>query len=705
MIFFSNTLFCIVSAIEQGALLLPVFYYLIITFMAMKRLLPLIPILFCVSLYAQDVKKDSTVQMLDEVVVTGFQPNNTRSTSLNIEPYSLSRIAEYAPFNLSDALAKLPGISQMTTGNAISKPVIRGLYGNRILVLFSGIRFDNQQWQDEHGLGLSQIGIDRIEVIKGPASLLYGSDALGGVINVIEEKPKDTGNKIDFGTQLFSNTLGTLTDAGYSKRNGNSWWRLRLGAENHTDYSDGSGARVLNSRNNGYYLKAGIGFGRKRWTQENTYNFSYNQFGFIMPDLSTSFTADDRWNRTMAGPHHIVVLNLLNSQNTFQLKSSLLKFNLGLQSNSRREDEGGGSISLNMHLLSVLQNMKWEKKLGDKVVFVGNQQLTFENNTNYGGRIIIPDATFLEGNLSGYFKFLLHKFIIETGAGINNKYINTIATRSLNMPSDVIQPFTKNHITGNGMLGVVYAAGEWLTLKSNVATGFRSPNLAELSSNGLHEGVYRYELGDPNLKPEQNINGDLSAEISTKQFFFSAAAFYDRFFNYVYLSPTSKQFFGFPVFQYVQGDAHLYGGEVVMSVMPAALKFFELKESLSLTRGQLAKGGYLPFIPPYRSATSLRFSKKMLGKVSSLFFEPEYVHVFKQDMPAQFETPTSAYYLVNIASGLMVSSLNGDYNLSITVTNLTGEVYTDHLSRLKYYGLNNQGTNVILSMRKALLWQ
>ena len=654
---------------------------------------------------SQEAKGIDSTHTLDEVVVTGFQPNNTRSTSLNIEPYSLSQINDKSPFNLSDALAKLPGISQMTTGNSISKPVIRGLYGNRILVLFSGLRFDNQQWQDEHGLGLSQIGIDRVEIIKGPASLLYGSDALGGVINVIEEQPGEQGSKLDFGTQLFSNSLGTLTNVGYSKRTGSKWWRLRLGTESHADYSDGNGTRVLNSRNNGYYLKAGMGFEHKHWTQENSYNFSYNQFGFIMPDLASSFTADDRWNRTMAGPHHIVILNLLNSQNTFQLKSSLLKFNLGVQSNSRREDEGGGSISLNMHLFSILQNMKWEKQLSNKVVFVGNQQLTFEDNTNYGGRIIIPDASFLEGNLSGYFKFLLHKLIIETGAGSNYKYINTIATRSLNMPGDAIQPFTKNDITGNGMLGAVYNPDEWLTIKSNVATGFRSPNLAELSSNGLHEGVYRYELGDPHLKPEENINGDLSVEVSTKQLLFSASGFYNRFFNYVYLTPTTKQFYGFPVFQYVQADAHLYGGELFMSVMPAALKYLELKESLTLTQGILDKGGYLPFIPAYKSATALRFENKLAGKIISLFAEPEFVYVFKQDMPAQFETATGSYYLFNITSGITIRGAKGNWNIGLTSTNLTNQAYVDHLSRLKYYGINNQGRNIIVSVRKSFNWK
>ena len=112
-------------------------------------------------------------------------------------------------FNLSDALAKLPGVNQLTTGVGISKPVIRGLYGNRVLAIISGLRFDNQQWQDEHGLGLTDMGVDRVEIIKGPASVLYGSDAMGGVLNVIEEKPAAVGAIArDLNAQLFSTTYG-----------------------------------------------------------------------------------------------------------------------------------------------------------------------------------------------------------------------------------------------------------------------------------------------------------------------------------------------------------------------------------------------------------------------------------------------------------------------------------------------------------------
>lgn len=648
---------------------------------------------------AQDKRKDTT-QALEETVITGFRKDNPKFTSLNIESYSLQQMNEAAPFNLSDALAHLPGISQLTMSNAISKPVMRGLYGNRILMLYCGMRFDNQQWQDEHGLGLSQIGINRVEVIKGPASLLYGSDALGGVINVIEEKPTAQGKVVDAGTQLFTNTMGTLTDVGISSRKNNKWWRLRLGAESHADYSDGNGKRVLDSRNRSYYLKAGMGFEKKNWTQENSYNFSYSQFGFIIDDLARAFPADDRWSRAMTGPHHNVMLNLFSSQNTFRLRKSTLKVNLGVQSNKREEDEGGGQISLNMHLLSVLQSLKWEKELTKKTTFVLNQQFTFENNTNYGIRILIPDATFMEANVSGYFKFNLGKIIVETGVGVNSKSIQTFKTAQLNPPGSDVAPFTKNHITGNGMAGAAYNPNEWLTIKTNIATGFRAANLAELSSNGVHEGVYRYEIGDPNLKVEQNLSTDLMLEATARQWFFSLSAYYNRFLDYIYLAPTSEKYYGFEVFRFRQQDARIFGSECVLQFSPVALKGISLKEAFTFTRGDLDNGDNLPCIPAHKLSSSVRYEKKLKGKVNSVFFEPEHIYVFDQGLPSPFETITHSYHLLNFTSGIRVAATNGDWHFGLTGTNLTNTAYAGHLSRLKYFGLLNQGINFVVSARK-----
>ena len=116
--------------------------------------------------------------------------------------------------------------------------------------------------------------------------MLYGTDAIGGVINIIESMPAKGTNDVDLNIRLFPNTAGTLTDVGISKNIGKSWYRIRAGAESHSDYSDGNNKRVLNSRNNGYYLKAGMGFDHKKWSQQNSYNFSYNQYGFIMDSMT-----------------------------------------------------------------------------------------------------------------------------------------------------------------------------------------------------------------------------------------------------------------------------------------------------------------------------------------------------------------------------------------------------------------------------------
>lgn len=642
---------------------------------------------------AQNASSDT----LNEVTITGFRDTRPDRTSLEIKPYRLSELDAHLPNNLSDALSKIPGISQMSTGGAISKPVIRGLYGNRILVLLSGARFDNQQWQDEHGLGLSQIGIDRVEIIKGPASLLYGTDALGGVINVIEEKPAPLeGHSTDATLRLYGNTLGTLADLGWKRYHQHRWQRLRVGYENHGDYTDGKGQRVLNSRNTGYYFKAGMGFDRPNWVQVNSFNGSFNQYGFILDDLGSFFSPDARWSRQMSGPHHNVFLNVLNSQNTISLRdASVLKVNAGVQSNLRQEDEGGGQISLNMHLFSVLENARWEKSLGDKLALTFNQQFTFENNTNYGGRVIIPDANMLENTLSAFLRHTTSHFVTEIGLGGNVKHIRTFQTLQLNTPDKEIQPFSIQRPSANGMLGFAWLPNEHWTLKLNASSGFRTANLAELASNGLHEGIFRYEIGDPNLKVEQNICTDFSLDLRQKDFSLELSAYYNHFFHYIYLAPTDEQFFGFQVFRYRQQSARLYGGEAMLNVHPQSLRGLEWKETLVITHGKLDDGNYLPFIAPYRLLSALRWEAKS-GK---WFVEPEFEYVFAQETPAVFETKTPAYHLLNLSAGLTSHWGRRPLTWTLSGKNLLDEAYVDHLSRLKNYGLLNPGIQISLSVK------
>jgi iron complex outermembrane receptor protein len=640
---------------------------------------------------------------LKEVVVTGISTTGASYTSQNIESISIKEMQQQGAMNLADALAKSPGISQMTTGISIAKPVIRGLYGNRILVLLSGLRFDNQQWQDEHGMGLSYIGIDRTEVIRGPASVLYGTDALGGVINIIEEKP-DTGDhhSFDINTRFFSNTLGTLTDAGYMNRNGNKWSRLRVGFESHGDYSDGNNNRVLNSRNSGYYLKTGMGFLKGRWRSENTYNFSLNNYGFIMEDLHDFFDPDARWSRSMAGPHHIVLLNIGGSNNTLYLDKSVLNIHTGVQSNLRMEDEGGGQISLNMHLVSLLNTLKWEKQLGQRTLFIASNQLTSENNTNYGARIIVPDANLMEASGSVFIRHYFKKLVMEAGAGVSDKYIRTFETARLNSPDKEMHPFARNHVSVNGIAGFSLNPTEELNIKSNISTGFRAPNLAELSSNGLHEGIFHYEIGDPDLKIEQNINIDLTMEGEKEWCFASLSGFGNRFFNYIYLAPVPEEFFGFPIYRFKQQDALLYGGEAIFNLNLPSAKWLQWKNSGSIIYGKLDDGNNLPFIPATKITTAFHLQKEKAGRAAQLYIEPEYQYVFRQDRPAKYETTTPAYSLVNLGAGMLLPVKSTTLDISISCHNLLNEAYADHLSRLKDFGILNPGRNVMVHVRIPL---
>jgi len=681
-------------------------------FCSTKRWRPLpvllILVLFSVRAWAQA----DTAGRLQEVVVTGFRNTGTQQSVLDIQPYTYRVLESSGPVNLSDALAKIPGVSQMTTGIAISKPVIRGLYGSRVLVLLSGLRFDNQQWQDEHGLGLSQIGIDRVELIKGPASLLYGTDAMGGVVSVIERTPVYDQDQLDFNTRFYSNTKGTLTDVGYTHHKHNRWWRLRGGYESHADYKDGDGNTIKNSRNTGYYLKAGAGFDHPFWSMHNSYNFSYNQYGFILDSNKQGLPQDGENSRAMTGPHHNVLLHIFGSENYFYLHrsradssdlitGSVLKLNLGLQSNSRAEDEGGGEISLNMHLVTLPEQLKWEKNIRRNMALVLCQQFTYTVNTNLGKRILVPDARMHEENLSTFLHWSpSHILIVEAGAGFSNKNIQTYRSGSLNAPGKEIQPFGVARATGNAMAGLCLQPSSYWFFKLNAATGTRAPNLAELASEGLHEGSYRYEVGNPQLKAEQNLNIDVNLVYTRDHFSVSASGFYNRFFNYIYLAPTDEQYYGFQVYRYFQQNARLYGGE-----LEARYRFtpcLSLEESFCLVQGLTDHTGYLPFIAPAKNVLDIRYEKKRSGRINYWYLAPGMEYNLAQDHPALFETTTPDYLLVHFSAGLVVNLGGHPVQLDLTCRNLLNKTYYDHLSRLKYYGLHNQGINVIFSASMPL---
>lgn len=668
----------------------------------MKQLITILAILLSLNIFGQ--KSDSLrIINLEAVTVTAFKEEPARETSLNIIPLRIDSLTKSGTFNLTELLARSPGIGNLSTGVAIAKPVIRGLYGNRVLVLLAGLKFDNQQWQEEHGLGLSDIGLSNIELIKGPMSILYGTEAIGGIINLVEELPPPRYEKTtDFSLKFNSNTLGGLLQGGYKVNNGKSWYRIRAGLENNADYSDGNNHRVLNSRFDGYYLKTTYGFERKNWISTNYFSSSFNRYGFIFNDIYTFITPDARWSRKLdVNPAHLVLLNIFSSDNKIHLgPSSKLTVNAGIQSNERMENEGGGAISLNMHLLTFQYLVKWEKTINQKHRIILSNLGSFEDNTNFGARKIVPDANMQESNIAFYYETNLHeKLILENGIGFGEKWIKTFFTASVNGPDKEVQPFTKFSPYYNLFSGLSYNPEGKVNLKLNIATGVRIPNLAELSSNGLHEGVFTYEIGSPSLKNEQNIALNLILNCALEKFNFYLTPFYNHFFNYVYLAPTSETWFGFPVYRYRQQDADQAGLETTLeySITPG----IQVSGSFSGMMSKTADLNNTPYIPASKISPDIHWAipSKHLEHLG-IYMNADYCFRQNHTYPGELSTPD--YFLLNAG---FTGSFTRDklaYEFSVAGNNLLNKAYYDHLSRFKNYGLLNIGRNISVMLKVKL---
>ncbi len=632
---------------------------------------------------------------LDTVSVTEEKPSFT-TTSKDIVSISNSEMKERGSRSLSEAIATLPGVSQLTTGG-ISKPVIRGVYGNRIQVNMAGIRLEDQEWEDEHGLGVSDIGIRRIELIKGPASLMFGSNAMGGVINIIEEdvpSPGEASHDLNLG--LFSNSYAVSIDYGY-KRTKKNTVVLDAGIDRHADYSDGSGERVPNTRFATYDLNLGYIFTRKRWKSDNRLLTSFHQFGFISDssDIVES-ESEPRLSYGFKEAHSSILSTLLSSVNTLRINDlSRIHVSAGFQSNLRQEQERGNNVDLNLFLNTLTLNTSLEHQLSQNWEWTNGISGMFQTNKNLGRRIIIPDANIAEASAFTYIKNH-HRFggvrgNFEAGLRYDHRHIITFSTGSLNKPGSELPPFNKGFNVISGSVGESLIIGD-LVLKLDLGSGFRTGNLAELSANGLHEGTPNWYVGDPELRVEQCLNADFSFHWNFNNFFISGSVFRNQFKNYIYLQPTNEEYFGFDIFRFEQTDAVFQGFESGIGYFNA--EKFSVSLDYSFLNAARKDGTYLPLIP----ANRLLFDAKYYLPFSREQWKMPFISIGAAGCGAQdhtdlYEEPTPAYLLLNVGAGISYKS----FRLILTGRNLTNRLYYDHLSRLKYYGMYDMGRSIVLN--------
>lgn len=348
-----------------------------------------------------DIPMEESIFEIDEIIVsTPFNKLQSENV-MKVEQLSIQSIKKLGSTSLTEGLTSIPGVSQISTGISIGKPVIRGLSGNRVLVYTQGIRLENQQFGGEHGLGLNDAGVHSIEVIKGPASLLYGSDAMGGVLNITPEKfATVNGVNSDVNTQYFSNTQGSNSSLGVKATNNNFKFLARGTYASHADYKTPTDERVTNTRFNEKDFKAGIAYAKNKFTTEIRYNFNDAKLGL------TEGIENQSTNRTPLEPYQAITNHIISSHSHVFFGKSKLDIDLGYTLNNRKEFEHheeeeheedehdeDEATALDMALETMSYNLRFHFPSFNNIQIVSGVQGMYQTNTNSGEELLIPNAT------------------------------------------------------------------------------------------------------------------------------------------------------------------------------------------------------------------------------------------------------------------------------------------------------------------------
>jgi iron complex outermembrane receptor protein len=650
-----------------------------------------------------DITMKEAVFQVDEIIIsTPFNKLQSENV-MKVERITARGVQKTGATTLIQGLEKIPGVSQISTGSGIGKPVIRGLSGNRVLVYTQGIRLENQQFGDEHGLGINAAGVESIEVIKGPASLLYGSDALGGVLYINPEK-FSSGKEWEWNVnqQYFGNTLGTNSSFGIKKSFQNWKFLTRATYATHSDYKIPTGERVTNTRFNETDIKAGIGYSKNSFSSELRYNYNQSELGI------TEGITEQSNSKSVLEPYQLIDNHILSLHNHFFFGDSKLDVDLGYTFNDRKEfeeHEPGGvhmedeEAALQMKLKTFSYNAKYHfPSKGAVDVLIGVQGLN-QTNRNFGEELLIPNADVNDFGVFSTLNYQWDRQTLQAGLRFDNRSITTERHEVVHdMEVHVFEPIDKSFNSFTASLGYKTDLFENISTRINLASGFRAPNLAELTSNGVHHGTNRFEIGNPNLKNEQNFQLDIALEYDAEHVEFFANGFYNAINNYIFISPTGAIEDGNPVYTYIQENANLYGGELGFHLHPHPLDWLHLESSFEFVIGEQKNGSALPLIPANNWTNTLRTEFNAGDWLENAYTSLSVQSTFKQNRVSTFETPTNSYNLVNLGFGGDIEIGTMKLNTTFSINNLFNKKYTAHLSRLKNDGILNAGRNFVIGL-------
>ena len=631
-----------------------------------------------------DVTADVT--MRESVVeLTGIQVTaSANATSALNSPQPTSVVAgdelrESQSPSLGETLEGVAGVHSLSTGVGIGKPVIRGLTSNRVLVLDDGQRLETQQWGDEHSPNIETATAERIEVIRGPASVLYGSDALGGVINVVQKDLPDATGVPAFARGTLSAAYGTgngLKDGAIDVEGGSGSLGFRGSLSGRGSDDVHTPDYVLwNSGNRAAGGSATLGTRGSWGSLAGT--FSQRSERIQLTDDDPAATPTQR----MATSHGRVDLAV-------PLGAARLEVSTGYERSRRREfaDKTTSTVGLGLLSQTFLADVHYHHAAVGP--FSGLLGFSGVRNTfdKFGEETLIPRSRGHDLGLYAFEQTEGRRVNLSFGARFDNRRLDVDADTVLGNPA---RAHTWNSATGN--LGLLFHLSEPIALVVNVGRGFRAPSSFDLYSNGVHEGTVAFERGNPNLKTETSVNTDVALRVQSSRLTLEVGTFLNLIQDYIYTVPTGTvdSASGFQIYDVTQGNARLTGFEGALQWHPTA--YLHLQGTADYVRGQNTSTSLpLPSMPPFRATWMARLER---GQRAYLSIGGEMNARQTRLDPAERQFYGDAfggagyqsrpYTLVNFGAGAGWSVGSHAFLVDLSLRNAFNTRYADYLSRIK----------------------
>ena len=646
---------------------------------------------------------------LNEMVVTGVTGDTKlKNSTAPISLISGKELRQTTSTNIIDAIAKQPGVAQITTGSGISKPIIRGLGYNRIIVMNEGVRQEGQQWGDEHGIEIDPQDVNSVEILKGPASLMYGSDAMAGVL-ILHSAPIPLENEIkanisteyqtnnglfDYSLNVAGNKNGFVWDARYSDKYAHAYKNKYDGYVPGSQFSERAGRLMF-----GLYKR--WGHSRLTWTVfHQTPSIIEGERDTETGELECSIKNVKTYGKAL--PFQQIKHYKAVWDNSFNLSKGYLKTIIGYQQNRRQEfEDSADDFELFFKLHTITYDVRYLTEEYDGWKMSTGINGMWQQSLNLGEEMLIPAYRLFD--IGGY-------------ATVSKSFDAMTLNGGLRYDHRHIDFNKRNFGSMTGSIGAVWNVCQHTNIRLNVARGFRAPNMSELGSDGVHEGTVRYEIGSPDLKPEYSWQADLGVDFSSRYFSAQAALFANRIENYIFAQRIPRVMEeGMLTYQYTQGDARLLGFEAGFDFHPIHCIHFE--NTFSYVNAQQLhtpeECKYLPMTPAPRWTSELKYELTHHGHNT---LNNAYIAVGLECNLAQnnyyklddTETRTPSYTLLSLSAGtdIMVKKKKMA-EIYLTADNLLNRTFQNHLSRLKYCDINpvtnrqgvyNMGRNVVMKV-------